>query len=256
MEIRNENENERAVSNLLGSLPHVSPPGDFDVRVRARVARGKSVTSGWSWRPIFAAAVPLCLLLAIGGYFGLRNTETVVENAVVATRALSTPVTAAISQNVAVSNVADPVEPDKLVAKMPVAVDRIAPPARSIETKPAGGSIDRAVTESVPRYPRGLSPNTRSITRPKDFEPSVQMSAKSIFEQLGVDAEYTSSGWKVSGVKANSAAERVGLKAGDVVESINDRTVTERTTFKGNFSGKNMLLSRDGKKIEVDLSKP
>ena len=256
METRNEQDNEIAVSNLLGSLPHVSPPGDFDVRVRARIASGKLASQGWSWRPMFAGAMSLSLLLAVGGYFAFRTAEPERQVAVNVPQTVANTVPVEFQANTTAVNPSIAVGQDKMILKAPAPDNRMVAQARPSNNKQASGSIDSAVTESVPKYPRGLGPSTRNGVRPKEFEASVQMTAKSILDQLGVDAEYTTSGWKVSGVKANSAAERVGLKAGDVVETINDRAVTEKTTFKGNFSGKNMRVTREGKKVDVDLSKP
>ena len=257
METKNEQDNDSAISNLLGSLPPVSPPGDFDVRVRARIANGRPASDNWSWRPMFATAMSLCLVLAIGGFFAFRTTEPEIQAAVTLPQAVSdtVPVKFQASEPPIIPT-APTTNQDKIAVKPTTSDNRMVVPVRPIDSKPTSGSIDSAVSESVLKYPRGLGPSTRNITPPKDFEPSVQMTAKSILGQLGVDAEFTKSGWKVSAVKANSAAERVGLKAGDVVESINDRVVTEKTTFKGNFSGKNMRLVRDGQKLEVDLRKP
>ena len=59
------------VSQLLGSLKRVEAPGDFDFRVKARIAAGRPVDRNKSWLPAVARfAVPLGLLLLIGGFFG------------------------------------------------------------------------------------------------------------------------------------------------------------------------------------------
>ena len=67
-----EFENER-VSNLLGSLTRVEAPGDFDFHVRSRIAKGRPVDRKAVLLPGWVRfAVPLVLLLFVGGYFGFR----------------------------------------------------------------------------------------------------------------------------------------------------------------------------------------
>ena len=48
-------------------------------------------------------------------------------------------------------------------------------------------------------------------------------------------------------------AERSGLKAGDVVEAINDQNLTKRSTFDSKLKGKSLRVSRDGKSMQIEL---
>ena len=76
MGIEFENKDDQQVSQVLSTLSHVEPPGDFDVRVRSRIAAGKPAeTRSWFW-PLLAGAAPLALLLVIGAYFVLRTEPT------------------------------------------------------------------------------------------------------------------------------------------------------------------------------------
>ena len=72
--MRNEDQeiNEQ-VSKLLGGLKRIEAPGDFDFRVKARIAAGRPVDRNVSLLPNWVRfAVPLGLLLLIGGYFGFK----------------------------------------------------------------------------------------------------------------------------------------------------------------------------------------
>src|SRR5258706_9316882 len=61
------------LSKLLGALKHVEAPNDFDFRVKARIADGKPVERSASWLPAsIRYAVPLVLLLLVGGYFAFN----------------------------------------------------------------------------------------------------------------------------------------------------------------------------------------
>ena len=76
------------VRSLLGGLKRVEAPGDFDFRVKARIASGRPAGRPSSWLPALAKlSVPLAVLLLIGGFFGggslidrLRRGSVMLEN--------------------------------------------------------------------------------------------------------------------------------------------------------------------------------
>lgn len=65
---------------------------------------------------------------------------------------------------------------------------------------------------------------------------------------------YSGNGWRIAAVK-ETTAQKAGLKIGDVIEAINDQPIGERTSFKGQFSGKSIRLKREGATVMIDLSK-
>lgn len=67
-----ENKDTDAVAGLLGSLPRVEAPNDFDFRVKARIAAGQPAKIAW-FPSVARVAVPLGLVLSVGGYFGYRS---------------------------------------------------------------------------------------------------------------------------------------------------------------------------------------
>src|SRR5580765_4061428 len=61
------------VSKLLGGLKRVEAPNNFDFRVKARIADGKPADRATSWLPAtIRYAMPLALLLVVGGYFAFN----------------------------------------------------------------------------------------------------------------------------------------------------------------------------------------
>ena len=69
---------------MLSGLKRVDAPGDFDIRVRARIARGRTASTrprlGWA----LSFGMPVLMVAAGGGYFafyGLRGTEAPVAAA-------------------------------------------------------------------------------------------------------------------------------------------------------------------------------
>lgn len=268
-----ENKETNAVADLLGSLPRIEAPKDFDFRVKARISAGRPARV--SWFPAAAkVAVPLGLVLSVGGYFGYRSIYQPAANDVVAVTNsqvnpfVPTPATIDISTSNQ-TNAASPSEvgSEKMVVKPQAADDKMVAAANdplvrpsgptdiSIGGAPRGGSFDESIKESRTIFPRGLNPHNRVLVKPRDFDEPGSITAKDLLTQFGADVVYAGNGWRIAGVKENSTAQRAGLKNGDIVEAINDQTLNEKTAFRGQFSGKSMRLKRDGATVTIDLSK-
>ncbi len=270
-----ENKETNAVAGLLGSLPRVEAPNDFDFRVKARIAAGQPARVAW-FPAAARVAVPLGLVLSVGGYFGYRAVyQTVATDvAVVNTNSGPIPLSPATAEFVAANAVAPEtpgqvgmgnptVKPPTIDGKMATAtkadldpkIDPSTDDRRTIGNS-RGGSFDTAVKESKTIYPRGVNPNAKVAVKPRDFERPGAIMAKDVLTQFGADVVYSGSGWRVAAVKDNSAAQKAGLKSGDVVEAINDQPLSEKTSFKGQFSGKSIRLKRDGATVLVNLKRP
>jgi len=53
----------------------------------------------------------------------------------------------------------------------------------------------------------------------------------------------------------HSAAGDAGIKPGDVIETINDQKLSEKTAFNGKFIGRSIRVMRGGKPVLIDLVK-
>ncbi len=267
-----ENKETQAVAGLLGTLPRVEPPNDFDFRVRARIAAGRPTRAVW-FPAAARVAVPLGLVLSVGGYFGYRAVYQPASSNVAAvantqTNAVIIPSNAVeISTSNAVAPTStDEVSAEKMVVKPPVVDDKMLAASNTNITKPvvsggvlrddrSGGSFDESIKESRTVFPRGLNPHSRVVVKPKDFDRPGSITAKDVLTQFGAEVVYSDGAWRVAAVKDKSAAQSAGLKSGDVVEAINDQTLGEKTAFKGQFSGKSLRFKRDGATVTIDLSK-
>ena len=242
------------VSKLLGELKRVDAPNDFDFRVKARIADGKPADKAASWLSITVRyAVPLVLLMLVGGYF--------VFNALYSTNIANVP-TIAEDQPAKVSPVPD--LPSNDVRALPsnetiVAGADVKPPETSGKSRlpspekkvspkterPGGGSIDLSQHEGVKINARIADPNSRSL----------QISAKNVLALIGITATFNASGWNAVSVRANSIADHSGLRASDVIEAINDQPVSEKTAFANRSTLKSVRVRRDGKSIQIDLNR-
>jgi S1-C subfamily serine protease len=77
--------------------------------------------------------------------------------------------------------------------------------------------------------------------------------ASDVFPLLGIDSVYEG-GWKVRAIRVDSPADRAGVKAGDILEAIDDNQLGKDAMFKSGFNGKVIKVKRDGKSVELTLA--
>ena len=246
------------VRSLLGGLKRVEAPGDFDFRVKARIASGRPADRSASWLPALAKlSVPLAVLLLIGGFFGynaLYPTNNVAVAPVVETQSVLPvpdrkpvePVAAPSNEVVAKVNETKPAVTDEIIAAKPTE-KRIVPAVPS-NRQPGGGSVDRASRISTSITPKDPDPNGTNL--PKDMNRSAGVSARDVLSRIGVGVDPSG---KVGSVKANSVADRSGLKAGDVVEAIDGQGLTQTTTLENKSTVKSVRVRRGGTTVQIDL---
>jgi len=251
-----QDSDEAQISGLLGSLKRVEAPGDFGFRVRARIASARPSTGRGSWLPASAAvAAPLGLVLAVGGYFTMTtiySPATVSPPAVADLRPAELPPLDVIDRNFVGESAPDvaalgPGTEQSPMVVQPREIDRAIVARPSVKrtgshlpsSDPGGGSevLASGIVNEIP--PKG-SNNGRNPADP----------ARDVLSTMGADV---GSGWTLGNVKKGSSAERSGLKAGDVVEAINDKPVSDKTSFNGKFAGKSIRVRRDGKTVRIDL---
>lgn len=253
------------ISQMLGALKRVGAPNDFDFRVKARIAAGKPVeTPAFRIPAAIRYAVPLALLLAVGAYVGFNAFYSVniadvprvaeskpgIEKPVIAPPAndgIVVPPVNARDEQAGIKSL------DVVNTLPPTGIAPKAAGRRNVrESEPGGGSYVEASNTNKPILPKGFSPD-RKVPKPKDFDKNTQVPAKEILSLIGIEASYANTNWKIDFVKEHSVAQRSGLKAGDVVEAINDKAIDEKTAFGNKFSGKSLRVLRDGKRMQIEL---
>ncbi|HMT07665.1 MAG TPA: PDZ domain-containing protein [Pyrinomonadaceae bacterium] len=259
MSVEFNNQDEGRVSRVLASLPHVEPPGDFDVRVRSRIAIGKPADRrSWFW-PVLAGATPLVLLLAIGSYFVFRpdvpSTSNVASQQNVEQ---SRPPAVLVNEypEIVASSPSQSSNSEKMIVKAPDVDNGMVVPSSPSRGPNVGGSNEEAITPRRTINPSGIGNDTRPVPKPRDFDTAISIPIKDVLTQIGVDSQGATNGMKIVSVTPDGAANRLGLRADDVIESIDGKPVNEKTSYKGKFAGKKMKVVRDGQTVEIDLNKP
>ena len=247
------------IAVMLRELKRVDAPGNFDFKVRARIAKGRPSEVRTSWFPTFArVAAPAMVLAAAGGYFGYNaiystgsvNVPEVVDSPPAATAPVVVPTSNEITPAPAVTSEIATAKPPVRVEETVAATSKkdVTTPAKNPEA-PEGGSVDFAVRET----------NTLS-TRPGNVEntgnsspviPTSTLSVREVFSAMGIRASFSGTGWRVSSASGRAAA--AGLKTGDIIETVNGKAVGANTVFDEKFAGSTLRVKRDGATIQISL---
>ena len=260
------------VSRLLSAMKRVEAPSDFDFRVKARIAAGRPA----GWRPFglpvtVGYAMPLVLLVLIGAYFGFNalnankpvNAPTVAE---AVTHVTPLPPTVAASQPAEPSNdvIATPANPGteesaSVKKKVNSGGESGENPAKklphnALPSKQSGsGSYDSAGNKERKIYPRGINPNQLPPSKSSGLDRTAPVEAQVFLNFFGMKGSFGDAGWKVESVTPDTLATRSGVKAGDVIEAIDDQALSDKTTFKGKYNAKSLRVRRDGTSIQIVL---
>ncbi len=216
------------IHRLLGTLKRVEPPKDFDLRVRARIAKGRPAEERRSWLPVSVRyAAPLFLVvLTVTGFFGYRIlTDDPARDSYVSTGPTVEVVTPA-AQPSEIQRVQEPANdtlallPSEKPTIAPERVDRkdaIKPAAQEKKNeKPGGGSYEIAAPES-----KVITPDVDD-SAPVPANRPVLISVREFLASSGVSASAMSAGGEIRSVSGKAVA--VGLQPGDVIETVNVQT--------------------------------
>lgn len=236
------------VGRLIGTLKRVQAPKDFDFHVRARIAKGRPVERRSSWLPASVRyAMPLVLLLAVGGYFGFKTMYSTGEaNVPAVAYAPSDPVTVAPSRvespgpALLVPTAETPSTQTIADAKVPDSSNKVTRTVQKTPSltdpkteKPGGGSVDMGQANAASiRQPDTVDDNAPGPVR------KVIVSASQFLSSVGILASSAGNGGRVQSVSGSAA--NAGIQVGDVIESVNVQTGT-------------VIVRRDGKTITAKL---
>jgi len=253
------------VSRMLGALPRVEAPRDFDFHVRARIANGRPAAAPFAaWFPGYKllaplAAVILVALIGLGVFRYTSETETQVADI------QSPPPAAAQAQteqpptfaSTTGSQPAGSPEENLRSGRQELVVARATPKQKpkvpGSQANP-GWSEEKMVNPGKSIFPKGMDPEpSRPDLKTAGIVATAKTSVHDVLMLLGIEAEQAQGGWRVKAAAANGAAERSGVKVGDVIEAIEDQQLGTSSVFTGSVSFKSMKVLRDGKSLVIAL---
>jgi hypothetical protein len=246
------------VAKLLGGLKKVKAPLNFESRVLARLSTPTDEGSRLGFLKFALPAAGLAvigLFLFLTGYLGgdVPEVDVVSSDARKADKALqeSAPQTPVVSEN----NVQQPREfrvPETADSKPQPQVSQV--PSLKDKRRPDGrGSYDIGSGDGGRMSAPGIDTNSRPGADP-DMERLMRrptILASDVLRYTGVTAEFRAGGWAVTSVAQKSVAERVGLKAGDVIVALNEIRLGKATSFPSGVDIKVVRVSRNGTVVDL-----
>jgi hypothetical protein len=252
------------VAKLLRALPRVDSPGDFEAGVRARIARGAGNAGSASWLFSLRFALPVLLVAMISfaavGVFLTRPDESAsVAPAPTAAPTAVPEITEARPASTAFAPLTDDARPPAVVARNTAVqavprTERLAAARRDVAPAPKGFSTDQTVRgPKTVIVPKGVDPTSGNVSVPeKDFSTSAPLNVRELLSFMGIEGERSEAGWKVKSAAAGGIAEHSGVKAGDVIEAVDDRPLTDGSPVSG-FTFKSVQVLRNGTRVRVQL---
>ncbi len=251
---------EEKISQLLFSLPRVEAPGDFGFRVKARIADGRPAQSSAIWLPTAVkAAVPLGLAVFVGGYFAL--TSSYFTNGPAAPQAsveTARPVSVPIQEQPIVAQAQPPLVLDKVSDEPKTSSDSLRRRETAVKTSAIKRPVSRKTASDsnvsgsyveAASDARNLSPGADPASKPETVVKGTP--AGEILTRIGVNALFGETGWKAESVSPNTAASRAGVKAGDIIESVDDQDMTDLGSVAKPATGRKLRVKRDGKSVDI-----
>jgi hypothetical protein len=230
-------ENNESITNLLGGLRRVEAPENFEFGVKARIANGepKESASPFGFLKIAiptAALAGLAAFLYMSGFvFGDIPTVQVAED----TTKPATVVPATVRTEVVASKDPDTVSTTREThiasARASGSNNRSRGTVNAVKQPNGGGSIDQT-----------LNPD-RPIKR--------VVSVQKVLESAGISAEFQ--GERCVANSVNGTAERIGVKSGDVILTVNNVPVKSSTTFEDGVELKSVRVNRGGRNLKLSF---
>jgi hypothetical protein len=260
-DLENGTEENREVAELLAALPRVEAPANFEFGVKARIASGEQ-KGGSALFTFLKVAVPLSLILAVGGFAIFYGTtsddDTLIANTAVPLNYAPDPAPVTngdqTARNETGPRTLEPQvkEPVDVGTEVAVESQQETPLRRTPRTRGVPVTKDEQIfTKDV-----SVGPPKRIFTPPGiPASDGGEISVREVLEMLGMKVDLVSGRWQVLSTSANSIAEKSGVLASDVVESINEQAIRGKEKLKGKLEAKMLTVGRDGKSIKLDLKR-
>lgn len=258
---KSDGQDDNDVAQMLARLQRVEAPGDFDQRVKARIARASAAPRRF---PFLRLAIPIGVLGALVAVFFLAGifTQPIDQVQVVPEMpdrangpgfAVNDPQPSpGVDANTEFPKTGQKPNDTQLAGTQP---GNLSQPLRSKSNRIGQGGGSKDMTSKVPGksiLPRGFDTDVK-VTKvpPPGFNTNSRVSAADVLKLIGIDAEFRSGAWIANSIRANSPAERAGMKPKDEIEALDNRQISQATTFTGAVNFKTIRVKRDGKTLRL-----
>lgn len=270
-------EPEKKIEELLSALPRIEPPGDFDARIRARIASRGSThqrpAAGMWWAKL---AVPVLAAVAMAVIFfggpsrddGRRSAGS--TQPIASDPAAATEMSTAIAQQEVPSAMpssprtaapaSDSGKGDAVHARREPRTGRFGRDTGAVKrdraaasTTEPGGSFEEAGRAGNRIMPRGFE--IAEDARP-DEEPEPEagyIEVPDLLRMIGIVATKSADGWRADSVLEGSVAEKSGARPGDVIIAVDTADISSAIRLKGKHDVNSITVERGGKVLKLRL---
>jgi len=226
-----------------------------------RIAQGAPPRRTWFAIPVFAYAIPALIVLLVATFLIFRSQpvttnqpDTIVQAPAVQPEHKIAEVSIPSPESVA--TVEHP-ELAKQIAPQTAAPNQGQQKTNAANAVTANKNTGKVITfgqgQAQTVMPEGISPKPqRRTAEANSIISPASVPVADILGMLGMTVKYESE-WKVAAIAANSAAQRSGVKAGDVVTAINDRQLTSDTAYNGSGTFTSITVRRGGETMVIKL---
>ncbi|MBK9165104.1 MAG: hypothetical protein IPM21_14570 [Acidobacteria bacterium] len=265
-ELEKLSDDDRQIAAMLNAMPRAAAPADFDHKVRSRIAeRRQSAGSGWR---ILVPAFAAVFLVALGAvlYLGVLSSADVADVPPIAQAPTPAPMPQSAPESAVqlpeTTEVAAAVNDNRAAPNDRVA-ERVAPPQRrpvrrvqTDEQIEGGGSIDRAGSPVNVTPDRPVNANVAvPEMRPPGFEGGGQVDSSEVLSLMGLRGDFQTDGFLVSSAEGSGAAAKAGVRAGDVVESLDGKRIEPETRFASGSAIKTISVRRSGERLTLTINR-
>lgn len=262
---------EQKICDLIGKLDRVDCPKNFDFRLKARLASAnKSEYQPSVWQTLrYVVPVAACVLIAAfvmvqaGMFSSVNQTGGTIAKAtnpnilpfdeqsnqakpsVVSNS--NAPEIAAVTNKTSSTNSLPNMDIPSNSSENRYSFPKLSPQDNSTMSRDLGVRPNRN-----PIFPSGINPDQikpkTNIEQGNRYLPLIDN-----LDFIGMETEFVGGKLRVKSVRENTVADKAGIKAGDIIESIGGTKITQsEATLKSNDLGKIIIL-RGGKILEFSL---
>lgn len=266
---------DKKLCTMLGNLKRVSAPKNFDFHLKAKIANSKAEDFRTkSFFPILRYVLPLGLVLLLSTFIVLNSMNSADNLAALPLTETSAPILPTgektenkisgqqelaiakplINQNLNAENSILAAASPKINSgnKKAISTQTKESDDNAIYSRDFGGDRLETLKNTKIIAPRNINPIGNSSI-PQNSPRANSISVRAVLTQIGVDAQFINSNWKVKSIAVNSLANRAGLRIGDIIESADDVRLSSENLSTQKLSIKSLQILRDNQKIILQL---
>lgn len=242
---------EEIVSRMLASLNAVDAPDNFEGEVRSRIAQRRDgfASSGPTVWLVAKFALPMLLLLLVGGFLIILNEQELSRDLVPPMDNGTHDVAVIEESGSGDSRITSGSNVNTSAARAAVSRGQRTAPKLS-----QGGSEDIALShDDSTVFPDGVDPRKATITK-GNHPGGGSISPADVLSMIGISSNCSPVGCVANAVRQGSLAAAAGIQSGDVISAIDGRPINSSSGINGKFTVSELTLIRSGKKMTVSIA--